>query len=196
MKIKYLGELWADIKGYVGLYQVSNFGRVRRIRRVVTMQNHTEDGTQYTANRLYVGMIMKTRKTQFGYVSVQLCKNGKYQKLLVHRLVAQAFIPNPKHLPQVNHKDEDKTNNRLSNLEWCTASYNLNYNDGQKVRLETRNKNKSYHYERMVGQYSLDGTLIKTYKNSTETGYCRECIRDCCLGKQQTSHGYIWKYVN
>ncbi len=149
--------------------------------------------------RTFKPHIMKQNRNKLGYCTIQLCKNGSYKKWMVHRLVAFAF---PEICGEwfegavVNHKDEDKTNNHAENLEWVTQQYNLTYNNGHKRRLETRNNNKSYHYERMVGQYSLDGTLIKVYKNSTETGYCRECIRDCCLGKQQTSHGYIWKYLN
>lgn len=104
-------EIWKDITGYEGLYQVSNLGRVK--------------STQYfhgTNER-----ILKPISTHNGYFRVHLRKDGKLKTFKIHRLVAEAFIPNPDNLPQINHKDEDKTNNRVDNLEWCSARYNCNY---------------------------------------------------------------------
>ena len=103
-------EIWKDIKGYEGLYQVSNFGRVK-------------SSTKILANRL----------SKRGYYIVTLYKNAKGVTKTVHRLVAQAFIPNPDNLPQVNHKDENKLNNRVDNLEWCTAKYNINYSSAKPI---------------------------------------------------------------
>ena len=101
-------EIWKDIQGYEGMYQVSSHGRVR----------------SFKWNRC---KILKTRKDKKGYIVVTLTKHSKNYVPKVHRLVAIAFIPNPNNLPQVNHKDEDKSNNNIDNLEWCTNEYNRNY---------------------------------------------------------------------
>ena len=100
-------EIWKDIEGYEGLYQVSSWGRVKSTYRG--------------------GRVLKGRKTKTGYLRINLCKNRNVKEYLVHRLVAQAFIPNPQNKPQVNHIDEDKENNHVNNLEWCTAKENVNH---------------------------------------------------------------------
>ncbi|UUW40520.1 homing endonuclease [Enterococcus phage vB_Efm_LG62] len=104
-------ELWKDIKGYEGLYQVSNLGRVKRLK-----------GKYISTER-----ILKPTKHTTGYLRVKLCKNNVRFNKKIHRLVAEAFIPNPENKPQVNHIDEDKTNNIISNLEWMTAKENINH---------------------------------------------------------------------
>ena len=101
-------ELWKDIKNYEGIYQISNLGRVK------SLHNNKE-------------RLLKLHRKPDGYIQVVLCKNYKIVSRLTHRLVAEAFIPNPDNLPEVNHKDEDKTNNCVDNLEWCNSSYNKNY---------------------------------------------------------------------
>lgn len=103
-------EVWKDIAGYEGLYQVSNFGRVKSTPRARTK-----------------GGLLKPQHDRKGYIVFGLCKNGRNRMLKAHRLVAEAFIPNPGNLPEVNHKDEDKANNCADNLEWCTTPYNINY---------------------------------------------------------------------
>ena len=108
-------EIWRPIVGYEGLYEVSSYGRVRSLDRYDN-KNHFRKG-----------LIMKQNNDGRGYMSVILCLNGKIKKYLVHRLVAQAFIPNPDNLPEVNHKDENPENNSVTNLEWCDHSYNINY---------------------------------------------------------------------
>lgn len=109
-------EVWKDIKGYEGLYMVSSFGNVKSL-------NYRRSG---------IAKNLKLKNTTNGYKAVILAKEGKHKDRMVHRLVAEAFIPNPKNLPQVNHKDEDKHNNRVENLEWCTAKYNSNYGTGKE----------------------------------------------------------------
>ena len=106
-----MNEEWRDIKGYEGRYQVSNLGRVKSLN-----YNHTSREK-----------ILKAREDKVGYLYLNLYKNNKRKTHKVHRLVAQAFIENPNNYPQVNHKDENKSNNRVENLEWCTHRYNLNY---------------------------------------------------------------------
>ena len=115
-------EIWKDIKGYEGYYQVSNLGRVRSLKRVVGAGKNANHSTQ-TLN----GRILKSAYTK-KYVTTILSKDGKTKCFSVHKLVAEAFIPNPDNLPCVNHKDENKHNNKVDNLEWCTYKYNNEYN--------------------------------------------------------------------
>ena len=114
-------EIWKDIEGYEGLYQVSNKGRVKSLKRKICSNSN---------NHKYNTLSEKLLKLSGGgkYIQVILCKDGKTSAKLVHRLVAQAFIPNPNNLPCVNHKDENKKNNDVRNLEWCTYKYNNEYN--------------------------------------------------------------------
>lgn len=189
-------EIWKPIIGYEGLYEVSSMGRVRSLDRRISYISRTQEGKEYTTTHTYKGKLMKQHNNHFGYKVIALCMDGKYRTYMVHRLVAEAFIPNPNNYPVVNHKDENKQNNCVENLEWCTQQYNINYGSGNIRRIDTRNQNKSYHYQREVGQYTLDGVLIKKYPSASDTGYCRESIRDCCNGRQKTAYGYKWGYLN
>ena len=114
-------ENWKDIEGYEGLYQVSNLGRVKSLNY----------------HRSWKEQCLKPGKV-CGYLYVILSKDGEVYGKYVHILVAEAFIPNPFNLPYVNHKDEVKTNNCVSNLEWCTAKYNTNYGTGMRRMLDSR----------------------------------------------------------
>jgi hypothetical protein len=116
-------EEWRDIKGYEGLYQVSNLGRVKSLSRTIERSKY---GSIFVSEK-----ILSTNSTK-GYLYVSLCKCGKQKRVRVHRLVAEAFIPNQDNLPEVNHKDENKENNAVSNLEWCTNKYNCNYGTGRE----------------------------------------------------------------
>lgn len=118
-------EIWKDIEGYEGLYQVSNLGRVRSFDRIDRL------------GRLRPGVILRPLMNTYGYIQVSFCKEGKEKKLQVHRLVAQAFIPNPEGLPQINHKDENPKNNRVDNLEWCDGKYNCNYGTRNERQVQT-----------------------------------------------------------
>lgn len=104
-------EVWRDIKGYEGLYQVSNLGDVKRIK----------------GERCYYDRIIKQKKSWSGHMYVMLSKDGIRKNLRVHRLVADSFIPNPNNYPIINHRDENPSNNNVDNLEWCTQKYNMNY---------------------------------------------------------------------
>ena len=115
-------ELWKDIKTYEGLYQVSNLGNVKSVDRYIYAGDNSNHKYQHIKEHYL--KLNGGRK----YIQVILCKNGKTKAFLVHRLVAEAFIPNPNNLPCVNHKDENPKNNHVDNLEWCTYSYNNTYN--------------------------------------------------------------------
>lgn len=199
MNIKYSNEIWKDIKGYEELYQISNFGRVKR-------KNYRNTG---------IGKILKNKKNSYGYFIVGLCENAKVKTFSVHRLVAQAFIPNPDNLPQVNHKDEDKTNNIVwinedgsidyskTNLEWCDAKYNVNYGTGITRRARGRKGKSNYKlingkYSKTVLQYDLEGNLIKEWPSLNEIkrvlNHGISTISKCCNKKAKTAYGFYWKY--
>lgn len=167
-------EIWKDIKGYEGLYKISNYGNVFSVKR----------------NKL-----LKTTIHHYGYVVISLNKNNAGRMFSVHRLVAEAFIPNPDNLPQVNHIDEDKTNNTVANLEWCTAGYNTNYGTRNKKVSEKMTNGK---LSKPIYQFSLDGVLIKEWPSAMEiqrkTDYKQAAISDCCNGKCKTMYGYKWSY--
>ena len=126
-------EEWRPIEGYEGLYEVSNLGRVRSLDRYIKYSNGNI--------HLHKGKMLSPTKDTVGYLKVGLYCNGKYKMFSVHRLVAQAFIPNPDNLPQVNHRDENPSNDNVDNLEWCDAKYNLNYGSRQDKVRDTAIKN-------------------------------------------------------
>lgn len=198
-------EVWKEIKGYEGLYSVSNTGRVKSLRR---------------------NKIMALKKTVDGYLRVGLRKKGQ-KWYSVHRLVAIAFIENPNGCPQINHKDECKTNNNVDNLEWCTAKYNSNYGthiermikntDYSKIDYRARHEHTDYakrylntDYKKIgeatrkrlskeVIQYSLLGNKVAEWGSTREIErilhYDHKGIVNCCNGRYRTSYGYIWKYA-
>lgn len=176
-------EIWRDIKDYEGLYQVSNFGSVKSLN-----YNHT--GKE---------KILSTGKVSGGYLSVQLYKNGKGKMYSVHRLVAQAFIPNPLNLPQVNHKDENPSNNHVDNLEWCDQKYNNNYGTRlQKVSDIFKGKNNTVHSKPVLQIDIETNEVIKEWPSMGEVerqlGIFYQNISCCCRGKYKQAGGYKWKY--
>lgn len=172
-------EVWKDIVGYEGLYQVSNKGRVKR----VATENMVGTGNYAREEHLLYQCCYN------GYTSVALWKNNKSQRFKVHRLVALAFIPNPENLPFINHKDETRNNNCVENLEWCTHIYNVNYGTAQE-RLTAK---KSI----PVVQKTLDGQVVKTYPSARqaerETGISNGNISNCTNGRYKATCGYIWE---
>ena len=142
------------------------------------------------------GKVLKGQKDKDGYLKVQLCKNGKVKIFLIHRLVAQAFIPNPLNLPQVNHKDEDKTNNTVENLEWCTPKYNSNYGTHNKRSAESNINGKK---SKTVLQLRMDGSLVRVWPSTAEIQrqlhYSSGNISQCCNGKLNSSYSYKWCYA-
>lgn len=112
-------EIFKPVKGYAGIYEISNMGRVKSLSRVVERK---DGNTRVTENRIILPFTTKA-----GYSQIVLCKDGVKKKHYIHRLVANAFLPNLSYLPIINHKNENKKDNRVSNLEWCTAYYNTRY---------------------------------------------------------------------
>ena len=177
-------ETWKDIKGYEGLYQVSNMGRIKSLERTVTKKN----GRKYTVK----GRILKPGTDRDGYLLVILSNtSGKRKTFKVHRLVCEAFHENPENKPCVNHIDENKTNNTANNLEWCT--YEENNTHGTRLARSAKSQSKP------VGQYTRDGELIKVWQSVNEVerqlGFDCGNISKVALGKQKTAYGYVWKYV-
>lgn len=212
-------EIWEDIEGYEGLYQISNLGRVWSVKSNIYLKG---------------GIIS-------GYLSVGLCKDRHSTNFLIHRLVAKAFVPNPLNLPQVNHIDEDKFNNRADNLEWCTAKYNSNYGErnskiGDKRRGHTHTEEVKQRLSNLKkGQPSptkgvphTEETKEKLSKlmkaksvgkkvRCVETKKIFDSIRDAeifmnpnepykkikektnigmvCNGRSHTAYGYHWEFV-
>ena len=126
-----------------------------------------------------------------GYKKASLYKNGKLYQRLVHRLVAEAFIPNPNNYDEINHINEDKSDNRVENLEWCTPSYNINY--GTRVERQVNSISKK------VFQYSIDNVLLNTYKSCTEAerenpSFNHRGISYACIGKLKTYKGFKWSH--
>ena len=157
-----------DVVGYEGLYAITSCGKVYSYRRKKFLKPVCEKN---------------------GYLRVNLYKDGEMKHYYVHRLVAEAYLPNPEGLPQVNHKDENKANNCLQNLEWCDPKYNNNYG--------TRNDKVASSRKKPILQYDLEGNFIKEWPSTTDVG--KEFIKGinhCLKGRNKTAYGYIWKYKN
>lgn len=176
-------EIWRDIQNYEGLYQVSNLGRVKSLNRV----SYRQDGTPLNIK----GKIMRLSKNTYLYARLQ--KDGENKHLAVHRLVAEAFIPNPNQHPCVNHKDYNPLNNSIDNLEWCTYSYNNNYGEHSK-RLSDSMVEK---YGKKIDVYDKYGNLIKSYdsiRDAVNDGYTRDSISKCCRGELNSHCGLVFRY--
>lgn len=189
-------EIWKDIPGYAGLYQASNFGKIRSKDRV-------------TKNRHYYGKILKPQNNGYGYQKLILSAKGKHYQRYVHRLIAQTFIPNPHNYSEVNHKDENPANNNVDNLEWCTAKQNSNYGNhcihvSQGSKKSTKQHiaciNNGMKTAKPVIQLTMDGKVVKRWKSMEEAerkGNFHRCnIHQCCEGVYKQHKGYKWKYAD
>ena len=172
-------EEWRDIKGYEGLYQVSNLGRIKILK------------SNYGRPRI---KILKLKKRKDGYIEINLHKNGVIKTFRVHQLVARSFIDNPNNLKEINHKDENPSNNRADNLEWCTRKYNNNYGTRIEKFIESR------------GTKVICITTGKIYRSTREasrdTGVDNSFICKCCKGKYksagkhpETGEPLVWEYI-
>ena len=174
-------EVWKDIEGYEGLYQVSNYGNIRSFM--------DKNGQKRV-------LLLKPQNATGGYFVARLYKNHKGKTIKIHRIVATTFIPNPHNYPMINHKDEDKTNNCVWNLEWCNNSYNQLYGalPEKKRILNTNHPSKSV----PVKQFTLEGKLVAEYPSQSEaarkTGIPQSCICNKCAGKTKITHNYIFTY--
>ncbi len=162
-------EIWKDIEGYEGLYQVSNLGNVKSLGN---------GGSNASREKL-----LKTHKNQKGYLRVRLCKEGKTKNHLIHRLVAVEFIENPNNYSQLNHRDEDKTNNQVTNLEWCDCLYNINYG--------TRNQRIS----KQVLCLETGVVYPSLSEAARQLGFSFSTISSACNGRYKRAYGFHWKYV-
>lgn len=156
-------EEWRDIKDYEG-YQCSNLGRFRSEKKILKPILHIN-----------------------GYTQINLYKNGVGKTFRTHRVIAETFIPNPDNLPEVNHINEDKTDNRVENLEWCSSKYNVNYGS------------RTQKCHKPVKQYTMDGEFVKEWQSiidvENQMGYHHSNINKCCRNVKQSAYGFKWCYA-
>lgn len=173
-------EIWKPIAGYEGIYEISNLGRVKTLPRTV----NNGYVTRHLTEKIRLGSITKD-----GYRRVNIL----HKNVLVHRIVAETFLPNPDGLSDVNHKDENKQNNCVWNLEWCTRDYNNKYG--------TRGERISNANGRPVIQKNLDCKFIQKWKSANEAelyfgNNASSAVSKCCNGKLKTAYGYKWEWAS
>lgn len=186
-------EIWKDIVGFEGRYQISNLGNVKSL-------NYGNRG--YARN-----LVPKTNNK--GYKWVELTNGNSKKCLLIHRLVALAFLKNPNNYPVINHKDENPQNNHVDNLEWCTTSYNNKYSierHPERFILLKHRKSRDYYkvktkyFNVHINQFSKNGEFIKQWFNFAELkhikNYNNTSIKECCEGKRRTAYGYKWEFAD
>ena len=180
------------VVGYEGYYEVDQFGRVFSLDRSVVV---VEESRSYTKH--LKGKQIKQAMHGKGYKVVTLTKDGKMTNLYVHRIVAEAFLPNPDNLPMVNHKDEDKANNFLENLEWCTAAYNRTYGNAIERHAKTLRGRESGKRTPVIQKYA-DGKFSNRYDFISEAALSVNgavgAISAVCKGKRKLAYGFRWEY--
>lgn len=168
-------EIWKDIQGYEGYYQVSNEGRVKSLARVIVYK----DGRTHT----FKEKILRPRPHGYNkeYYTVFLCKDTVKCPMYIHKLVAEAFVSNPSGYSEIHHINHNSTDNRAENLKWLSE-----------------NEHKRIHGKRKVYQYTLDGELVKVWDSTHEPqkqgNFLQVHINDCCLGKAKSHKGFKWSY--
>ena len=182
-------EIWKDVAGYEGFYQVSNKGNVRSVAR------------KDSIGRKCGGRVRKPMYHRHGYLQVDMYKNGKVKRKYIHRLVAESFIPNPKGFLEINHKDESKSNNRVENLEWCTREHNMNH--GTLIERSSQARSKK------VKAINIKTGEVLTFNSTREAGrkgYSYENVAKACRGTYKGKNGkliggdgrkykgYVWSY--
>lgn len=172
-------EIWKDIEEFEGLYQVSNLGNVRSLN--------------YRRTKGKIKNLIP-KKNNSGRLWVELRNEKGKKNFLIHRLVGNAFIPNPNNLPQINHIDENPLNNCVNNLEWCTGEYNIKYS------LRLHPKRKKITQTRKIIQRDKNGCIIRVWDNAhsifLETRMSDWSIAECCRGNRHTAYGYTWQYAD
>ena len=181
-------EIWKDVVGFEGFYKVSNKGNVRSVARIDS------------AGRKRRGITLKPANTKDGYFQVILCKNGATKSRLVHRLVLEAFVPNPNNYPEVNHRNEIKTNNYVENLEWCTREYNMNFGTATKRIGQTLSK-KVKAINVKTGEIVTFGSTMEAKSKGYSNGKVSEASRGVykdkkgnLIGDGHTYKGHKWSY--
>ena len=177
-------EEWKPVKNYEQYYEVSSLGRIRSLDRKTIFK----DGR---VRQFYGKVLIINTVNNSGYLTVSLHDRGKSKTFLVHRIVAEAFVENPNQYTEVNHIDQNKKNNRVENLEWCTNKENVNH--GNEIERGAKKQRRNF------VQLDMDGNLVKVWsgfkKMQRETGVQRKSVYECCVGKRDSYMGYKWKYA-
>lgn len=206
-------EIWKDVPGYEGLYQVSNMGRVKSLARTRDMNLPGRNKPAPVPER-----ILRYGKS-LGYQNVTLSKNGAVERIRVHKLVAMTFIPNPRFCTQINHKNGDKHDNRVENLEWCTPKENIrharetglikitpsfkgHHHTKEAIRrIKEGNKWGTSKNHRVIDQYDYGGSLfLRKWHGFVEIektlGFNCKNVQACCKGRIKHAYGYSWRYAD
>lgn len=175
-----MSKEWKEIKGYEGHYLISSSG----------------DVISLNYRRTNKAKMLVWKVNNKGYAWVELCKNGIKEQKLIHRIVAETFIDNPKGYKIINHKDENPLNNNVDNLEWCNNSYNALYS----MNLHPDRTHKGKNMELVIIQLDREGNIVKEWENARtiflETGMSDYSITEVCRGNRHTAYGYLWRYAN
>ncbi|EOU1476299.1 HNH endonuclease [Clostridium perfringens] len=174
-------EIWKDIEDFENTYQVSNLGRVKSLNYCNTKKEK----------------VLKNIKDKDGYLVICLSNKSKKRNFKIHRLVSQAFLDNPNNYPQVNHKNENKEDNRVENLEWVTPKENLNY--GTRLeRVKKSLKNNPKRSKCVIGISVNTNEIIRypSLREAGRNGFSSGCIAACCNKKRSVHKGYVWKYAS
>ena len=176
-------EIWKDIKGYEGLYQISNLGKVKSLKRMIKKRKCEE-------------IIKIPSITNKGYYRLPLCKYGKIKYFHIHRLVAEAFIPNPEGYPIINHIDECPSNNHADNLEWCDQKHNMNCGTVRQKKSESApNKSAVMAIDKKTGERTYYKSIAEAGKALTGKSVGGSSISEVASGKRKSAYGKYWFYV-